>query len=79
MGTGSDISDSIEVMKAQLELMLKRIDSAESKISVLMKQVEENNKMLSAMMETMQQMGLLAQPYRKSEQKADSGSDRAYW
>ena len=79
MAPARDIAETLEIMKAQLELILKRIDSAESKISVIMKREEENSRMLTSVMETMAQMGLVAQPYRKSEQKGGKGEDRAYW
>ncbi len=79
MVSGQDASDAIEIMKGQLELVLKRLDSAEAKIASIMKKADENGKMLSSMMETMQQMGLVTQPYRKSDSKSGAGEDRAYW
>lgn len=79
MAPAPDTAETLEIMKGQLDLILKRIDSAESKISVLMKREEENNRMLTSVMETMAQMGLVAQPYKKSEQRGGKGEDRAYW
>lgn len=79
MVSGQDASDALEIMKGQLELILKRLDSAEAKIASIIKKADENGKMLSSMMETMQQMGLVAQPYRKSDSKSSAGEDRAYW
>ncbi len=79
MASGSDASDTLAIMKAQLELILKRLDSAEEKIAAMVKRTEENSRMLSSIVETMQQMGIVAQPYRKTEQKSSAGDDRAYW
>jgi predicted transcriptional regulator len=79
MVSGQDDSDAIEIMKGQLELILKRLDSAEAKIASIMKKADENGKMLTSIMETMQQMGLVTQPYRKSDNKSGAGDDRAYW
>ncbi len=79
MVSGQDDSDEIEIMKGQLELILKRLDSAEAKIASIMKKADENGKMLTSIMETMQQMGLITQPYRKSDNKSGAGEDRAYW
>lgn len=77
MVSGPD-ADTLEVVKAQLELILKRLDSAESKITAIMQKEEENNKMLTSFMDAMQQMGLLSQPYRKSDKHGTKAEDSAY-
>lgn len=78
MSPGVDVSDALEIIKGQLEIVLKRLDAAESRLETIMKREEETGRMLSGIMETMQQMGVLSQPYRK-EEKGSRTEDRAYW
>lgn len=79
MAEDSESRHTMEGMRKQLELMMSKVESAEGQIAALMKMEEENNRMLTTLMETLQQMGLVSQPYRKSEQKARKEEDRAYW
>ncbi len=79
MTSGSDLSDTLEILKGQIELLMRKLDSSESGITAVLKKEEENNRILTSLMETLQQMGLLSQPYKKAEQKSHNGEDRAYW
>ncbi len=78
MSPGVDVSDVLEIIKGQLEIVLKRLDAAESRLETIVKREEETGRMLSGIMETMQQMGVLSQPYRK-EEKGSRTEDGAYW
>lgn len=78
MADDSESGQTIDSMRKQLELVMSKLEAAESQISALIKKEEENNRMLSTMMETLQQMGLVSQPYKKTEQKTGKDEDRAY-
>lgn len=78
MQNTGDINPILEMLKNELVNLQRKIASLEEKMDILDRKVEESHMMLTSMMETMQQLGVVSQPYRKTDTKDKKPSDSAY-
>jgi cell division septum initiation protein DivIVA len=78
MQNTDDINPILEMLKDELVNLQRKMSSFEEKMDILDRKVEESHKMLTSMMETMQQLGVVSQPYRKTDIKDKKPNDSAY-
>ena len=74
-----DESDPIlQMLRNEIVDLQRRISSIEEKLDAIGSKTDENHRMLSSLTETLQQLGVVSQPYRKSSVAEHTINDRAY-
>jgi septal ring factor EnvC (AmiA/AmiB activator) len=69
----------LSMLMSEISNVHRKIELLEHSVDAFSKTVQENNRMLSSLMSTLEQMGMLSQPYVKSAGKGEKSSDRAYY
>ena len=74
-----DESDPIlRALKDEIVNLQRKVSLFEEKLDAIGSKADENHKMLTTLIETMQQLGVVSQPYRKSGGAERTTNDRAY-
>jgi peptidoglycan hydrolase CwlO-like protein len=69
----------LSMLRSEISNIHRKIEALEHSVDSFSKTVQENNRMLTSLMSTLQQMGVLSQPYVKSAEKGEKSADRAYY
>ena len=69
----------MSMLRSEISNIYRKIEALENSVDSFSKTVQENNRMLTSLVYTLQQTGVLSQPYVKSEEKGDKPADRAYY
>ncbi len=68
----------LEMLRNEIADLQRKMSSVEQKLDAVQNSINENHSMLSSVIETMQQLGVVSQPYRKAGSAERSLNDRAY-
>ncbi len=68
----------LEMLRNEIADLQRKMTSVEQKLDAIRNSINENHSMLSSVIETMQQLGVVSQPYSKASSADRSLNDRAY-